>query len=112
MKYYILDENHQILRASLMQWARFYEDTEKRRIALHELDSIKVSTVFLGIDHNFTKEGRPILFETMSFPDEEQERYCTYQEALWGHYRHCRRVWGEGWQDKFLPTEDIQNANG
>ncbi len=53
-----------------------------------------VSTVFLGIDHRFSGDGPPILFETMIFEGPEfgpaldyQERYCTWQEALDGHKR-------------------------
>ena len=55
-----------------------------------------VSTVFLGIDHNFENEGSPLLFETMIFecaPDgavlDWSELYCrryaTVGEARTGH---------------------------
>jgi hypothetical protein len=53
---------------------------------------VAVSTVFLGIDHNwgFRNEERPILFETMVFGGEHagyQDRYCTWEEAEIGHAR-------------------------
>ena len=50
-----------------------------------------VSTVFLGIDHNFGGKGKPILFETMVFgkgdlvPDNWMARYCTWEQAEAGH---------------------------
>ena len=54
-----------------------------------------VSTVFLGIDHGFSLEGPPVLFETMVFPalDEDrfspanvyQMRYTTWAQAEEGH---------------------------
>ncbi len=61
-----------------------------------DIGKAQVSTVFLGIDHNFSKEGPPILFETMVFGDErwkdEQERYCTWDEAVAGHQTMVNRV--------------------
>ena len=53
-----------------------------------------VSTVFLGIDHNFG-EGKPLLFETMVFGgklDEETERYSTWEEAVEGHNHMVEKV--------------------
>ena len=52
-----------------------------------------VSTVFLPVDHNTRPSGKPLVFETMVFEDENIgieiycERYSTYQEALEGHER-------------------------
>jgi hypothetical protein len=58
--------------------------------------SAYVSTVFLGIDHNYSLEGPPVLFETMIFVDgplsEFQERYCTWEEAKRGHERALRKL--------------------
>ena len=50
-----------------------------------------VSTVYLGLDHNFSRKGKPLIFETMVFPekgdysDEYCERYSTEEEAIKGH---------------------------
>lgn len=55
---------------------------------------VTVSTVFLGINHQFREGGRPILFESMIFDGERagwDRRYSTYQEALEGH-KHAIRV--------------------
>ena len=110
MMHYILNENKEIIEVDLMTWARFFEDIEKRRVAYHELDDVRISTIFLGIDHSFSlgPNTTPVLFETLCFVDDEMERYCTYDEALAGHYRHCERVWGKDWRNKFdtPPTED------
>lgn len=50
---------------------------------------ILISTVWLGIDHNFMMEGPPLIFETMvfdgNFGDRYCERYATKDEALAGH---------------------------
>lgn len=65
---------------------------KKRRVALTELaNGYNVSTVLLGIDHNFSMTGPPIIFETMVFyrptgrSDYECQRYSTKAEAEAGH---------------------------
>ena len=58
------------------------------RDALGTEIEIHVSTVFIGINHNFTGEGPPLVFETMVFGgafDHQQRRYATWEEAEWGH---------------------------
>ena len=87
--HYVLDENHIPRKAkSFLEWAEFFEQTELRRVAKTETSRGEVSTVFLGIDHNFGFKGPPILFETMVFGgpyNEYMERYCTWAEAEEGH---------------------------
>lgn len=55
-----------------------------------------VSTIFLGLDHNYTGKGPPVLWETMIFgieiPSSEhgydyQTRYSSREDALRGHQR-------------------------
>lgn len=68
-------------------WANNFE--ANKRVALDLVESIQVSTVFLGLDHAFGY-GPPLLFETMIFGgkhDEYQERYSTWDEAEAGHKR-------------------------
>jgi hypothetical protein len=64
-------------------------DEESRKVALTLLpEGGKVSTVFLGLDHNHSGEGAPILFETMVFlpsGNEDCVRYSTWEEAQRGH---------------------------
>ena len=50
----------------LMEWAKWFE-TANRVVAQTEVGSLFVSTVFLGLDHNFLDSGQPLLFETMIF---------------------------------------------
>lgn len=71
-----------------MRFAMFFE-SDSRRIALDVIGPYQVSTVFLGIDHGYSSEGPPILFETMIFgkdsSGEFQYRYSTEEEAREGH---------------------------
>ncbi len=65
---------------------------------------IRVSTVFLGLDHSYDLAGPPILWETMCFhtsgtqdqythPEHETfNRYASYDEALDGHAMICANL--------------------
>lgn len=77
----------EVVPTSDLTWAASIDITD-RMVAVFERDGVLVSTVFLGIDHRWMGEGRPLVFETMVFGgplDQEQRRYCTYAEALAGH---------------------------
>lgn len=98
LKHYGLNEAGEIVEMSLEAWARWFEKAD-RRIAEDWLGGIRISTVFLGIDHNHGALGReePILYETMIFwgdaegvegeLGEYQERACSREEALANHAR-------------------------
>lgn len=92
--HYIL-EGHEAKKADLMTWARWFESNRlNRHVKNEEINGVRVSTVFLGLDHNWG-EGRPLIFETMVFGgklDQEQERYSTWDEAEAGHDAMVARV--------------------
>lgn len=71
-------------------------DPAYKRVGLTEITSAsdasvsyRVSTVWLGVNHNYVDGGPPILFETMVFgpenADEYMQRYATEDEARAGH---------------------------
>ena len=91
---YILQEHQPVLTPDAREWAIWFE-TANRTVARTKIGPAEVSTVFLGLDHNFTDEGPPVLFETMVFggsQDQQQERYCTWEEAEAGHAKMVKRV--------------------
>jgi len=94
MNNYILDENgNPVLEPDLVKWCRWYQ-TAKRHVADDKIGDVRVSTVFLGIDHAFVG-GEPILWETMVFGgplDQEQDRYHTREVAVAGHNAMLQRV--------------------
>jgi len=90
--------------ADTAAWGVLFHDRSYQRVARTVLPSgILISTVWLGIDHNFSGNGPPIIFETMVFDSEESLtdldvcRYATEVEALFGHevmvknWMHVRR---------------------
>ena len=68
----------------LLTWAAWFESAD-RVVFQSEIPGGMVSTVFLGLDHNFSQVGPPLLFETMIFrdgaDDGEQWRCSTWMEA-------------------------------
>lgn len=92
--YYVLDDENKVVgEPSVEAWAQWFEDNglnERRRVGEDRVGQMRVSTVFLGIDHNFGS-GPPHVFETMVFPSEDDYgevfslRYSTWEEAEVGH---------------------------
>jgi hypothetical protein len=77
--------------SGILEWDN---DNPNWRVAMTEAEGVKISTVFLGLDHSFGGSV-PILFETMVFGGEHdgyQERYATWEEAEAGHALTCRMV--------------------
>ena len=102
---YILRGHVAVEEPDVIAWADWLERAE-RHVGITRLDRILVSTVFLGLDHNFNRQGHaPILYETMIFDDrpdpcaplpgrldEYCERYSTWPEAEVGHDRPVELV--------------------
>jgi len=93
--WYILDENKKPVKCeNFMDYANWSADIKNRIVEQTDIGNVKVSTVFLGLDHSFVK-GVIILFETMVFNgklDQFQQRYQTWDEAKKGHKSICRKV--------------------
>ena len=90
LPYYKLDEvGDPVPCKSVLEWAAWFAQSDAARVvARTELPSgCVVSTVFLGVDHNF-RGGDPVLWETMMFGGDYDlacDRYRSKQEALVGH---------------------------
>lgn len=92
---YVLDGHIAVECNDPLNWAKFFE-INKRRVALTNGFKVRVSTVFLGIDHSFGF-GPPLLFETMVFGkggwiERDCGRYSTWLEAEVGHKKMCITV--------------------
>jgi len=76
----------------LMSWSKSFENIDEKRVRETTLPDGKwISTVWLGLNHNFCSSGPPLIFETMVFPKEGEygeldcNRYSTEEEAIAGH---------------------------
>lgn len=91
---YILIDRVPVIENDFLKWASYYQRSE-RIVAQTKLNRrVTVSTVFLGLDHNFGR-GEPLLFETMVFGgglDGECFRYSTWDAAEAGHNKTVVRA--------------------
>ena len=87
-RYYRLEGRTVVPCDDVLEWASWFE-TAERVVRQTRIDEhLVVSTVFLGLDHNYTRTGPPLLFETMVFrhgSGDETRRYSTWEEADEGH---------------------------
>ena len=86
---YILENQVPVPTDNILQWGRWMENPSNKQLALTKINGLRVSTLFLGVDNQFT-EGQPVLFETIVFRenqpiDEYCCRYYTWDEAKAGH---------------------------
>ena len=108
---YILEGHKAVECDDLMVWAKWFETADRTvartnigipywkfwlgKLLRKKWEPITISTVFIGLDHQFGDEGPPLLFETMVFGgkhDEDLERYFTWQEAEEGHKRFVKKI--------------------
>lgn len=67
LRHYVLDANGEpVEEFDLSRWAFCFGSLQDRKVARTNLGRAYVSTVFLGLDHNYFG-GDPILWETMIF---------------------------------------------
>lgn len=92
---YILDETGSpVAQPDLMEWAVWF-DKSNRHVAKETIGEATISTVFLGMDHQWG-DGPPVLWETMVFGgsmDQEQDRCSgSREDAEAMHKRMVDRV--------------------
>lgn len=112
LKQYVLDENNKpVATSSMAEWGEFFRNTERRTVAKTDgVNGYDISTVFLGIDHNYSTEGPPILFETMVFGDDGDDVYCvrcsTWEEAEAQHAEAVQLVKNGRIEEESLDLDD------
>lgn len=83
--FYILDDDHNLIPTDdIRMWGDWFKNNPNRIVAKTTVGNAVVSTVCLGIDHNFYGIGPPLLFETMLFiphADNDSWRCSTWAEA-------------------------------
>jgi hypothetical protein len=77
-QYILNDKGEPIPEPNLFKWGMWIENN-KRHVADETIEGVRISTVFLGLDHRFHEPGPPILWETMIFggPLNEEANRCT-----------------------------------
>lgn len=75
---YLLEGRTPVPTESLLEFGRAFEKMD-RIVRKTYFPGVEVSTIFLGLDHNWG-DGPPLLFETLVFGgklDREMDRYST-----------------------------------
>ena len=91
--HYILIGQTPVPEPDIEAWAESFP-IENRRVALTRFPGGEVSTVFLGLDHQFG-DGPPLLFETMVFRNGEAgecRRCSTWLEAEAQHAAILKQI--------------------
>jgi hypothetical protein len=95
LKYILNSKGNPVAELNLHRWAEWFENAE-RSVADEKIGDSRISTVFLGLDHNFSGQGGPVLWETMIFGgplDRKQERCAgSREQAEAMHARMVQRV--------------------
>ena len=93
LRYAVLRGHEVVLCRDAREWAEMFEGTE-RVVEQTTVNRYWISTVFLGLNHSWYREGPPQWFETMVFEELEDgrtksdrfcRRYTTWEEAEAGH---------------------------
>lgn len=93
MKYAFLDTAKNVVPTEdLLEWAKFFDEPKHRIVKQTELESknCRVSTVFLGLNHQWNPNLPPLWFETMIFGgplSDNQFRCSTWAQAEAQHAR-------------------------
>lgn len=86
---YYLNEDKTYRQCGVLEWGHQFQ-TMDRHVGDDIINDHHVSTVWLGMDHNFYG-GVPLLLETMVFDsprggnDIYMRRYTTWEQAVEGH---------------------------
>ena len=75
----------------MMEWAKVFENPAQKRVAEDTVNGYWVSTVWLGLNHQWDPNGPPLIFETMVFPVGKPEGGRTEGAPDLGDERFCRR---------------------
>lgn len=92
---YILDDDHNPVPCDdPLEWGQWFKAAGRHVACDNFSDMARVTTIFLGVDHNYSRIARPVLFETMIFWDGHkldrwQRRCSTWAEAVQMHL-HAR----------------------
>ena len=93
MWWYVLKDKRPVQCTDVV--ARVDLNSDEYRVAFDDIGDVRISTVFLGLDHDYAGHGPSLLFETMIFGgryEGYQTRYSTWIEAKVGHAQAVDRV--------------------
>ena len=92
--------NRKLEPISQEEWIKLTGDRRYREVVKSYVKDVLVSTVWLGLNYNFSDDGKPLIFETMVFKTNDEgkvedwgdvenytERHHSEEEALNYHLK-------------------------
>lgn len=100
-KYILNEQGEPVKEPDLLKWGRSFE-ISNRIVKQEMIGDVQVSTVFLGLDHNWASDGPPVLWESMVFGgphDSDWMDRCSgsREQAQAMHERMVARVKADDW---------------
>lgn len=82
--HYILKDGKPVLVEDVLEWARWFEGIDARKerhVADETIGNVRISTIFLGLDHSFGREGAPVLWEQWSSEARSIKRWTAIRHS-------------------------------
>jgi hypothetical protein len=99
--YYFILNGKETVPVEAEEWNKWFEENyNNRTVAFTKQDNIEISTIFLGLNHNFSWRGAPLLFETMVFHNghgQECVRTANWEEAEIAHHAMVRTIFSKNY---------------
>lgn len=93
--YYILDDDHHVIPVTAEEWEIWFRENKQWVGFTDFTDKLWVSTMFIGLNHQFDENGPPLVFETLvrGGPlDGTGRRYSSWDDAEVGHKMFVKKV--------------------
>lgn len=69
---------------SMRRWAELREDFYGNvLVARTTRNHVRISTVWLGLNHSWYRDSAPVIFETMTFPLRDRDRRASWHGHVW-----------------------------
>lgn len=114
MNTYILDKNRKpVAELDMIEWGKWMTSANRKvdHTVISDVPPVHVSTVFLGIDHDFSdvETKHPLIFETMVFGgefDTKMIRSRSWSDAEVCHKLMCEKIKTESKNDQDEKPDD------
>ncbi len=85
-------------KITFLEWSALLSDVNYQRVAENHIEGkvdVRISTVWLGLDHSHGSSPQPLIFETMVFGGDKdlfQMRWSTLHGAIKGHEQFVKAI--------------------
>lgn len=79
---------------SLLEWSDLHADFNYKVVVRTYTNHAFISTVWLGMDHGWLEDSRPLIFETMIFPRRRRDKHAPWADwqGRWSTEKEARQA--------------------